>query len=331
MKACIISVRDIPIPCELQSLNLYQIKNGSLEDKAAKAFRFFDSILFIGSCAIAIKILFRHLSDKMSDPSILVSDEKFFNTVLLCGSHMAGGQRVGEKISSALKNNFVFSTATDINGLTGIDLFCRDNCMTMEKKEILSINTELLKGKQIELSKDFSDFFLPKQYILSETPKIQLNSYSSESVSLYTKDFSVGVGFHKNTCALELIREFQTSVPGWIRQHTGKLATIEKKYNTLVFHEFARACNIPFTVCCETHSLDMAVRELGLKENPVVRKNTGVGAVSEPCAFIASGKGKKILEIKRKNCKFVVYQNTNIKPNNDPYNFEKVPEVFHEL
>ena len=58
---------------------------------------------------------------------------------------MAGGQRVGEKISSVLKNNFVFSTATDINGLTGIDLFCRDNCMTMEKKEILSINTELLK------------------------------------------------------------------------------------------------------------------------------------------------------------------------------------------
>ena len=329
MKVCVVSIINEDFPEIFSELNIFEIKKGSLNEKVKFAFNFFDSIIFIGSIGVVIRVVSKFLKNKFTDPSILVFDEKYKNLILLIGAHMAGGYRVGEIISKRFNSNFVFTTSTDVNNLVGVDLFCRDNNLFMKKENVLLINKIILNQGFITVSKDFKSFDLPNNFIISDKPFLFLDNYKEGVYSLFSKNYVLGLGFHKDIPFEILNKEYEESVPIFIREKIQIASSIEKKWNTYVFHKFIRENNIYISKFYKADELNEASKELKLKENPYVMKATGASAVSEPSAFIASFKGEKIFENKNNNSKFVIFKIDSSKKEKNNYIFEKVPEVFY--
>jgi cobalt-precorrin 5A hydrolase len=329
MKICLISIRKIKIPRFFNELNIFEIKKGSLKEKIKMAFDFFDSIIFIGSSGIVVRMISDFLKDKTTDPSIFVYDEKFKNLTLLCGSHMAGGHRIGELLSINSNSNFVYTTSTDINGLTGLDLFCRDNNLFVEKKHILYINNYILNNQYLPVSKDFKNFYIPKNFKISENPIIYLDR-EDKNISLFSKKYTLGIGFHKNTDFKTLNKEFHETIPKYFLNRINNVASIEKKWNTKTFHRFLRLNNIYNSNSFTSDSLNKAASFLNIKGNEYVKRATNAIAVSEPSAFLGSFNGNKVFEGKNNNSKFVIYEISAPLWRLNNYKIEEVPEVFYE-
>ena len=124
-----------------------------LKNFVAEIFAKFDALIFIGAAGIAVRMIAPHIVSKLSDPAVIVIDERGKNVVSLLSGHVGGGNFLTAEIAGKISANPVITTATDVEEKFSADGFASQLGLKPAPKDAIKIiNSAILRGEDIFLT-----------------------------------------------------------------------------------------------------------------------------------------------------------------------------------
>ncbi len=298
---------------EISNTIIFQNLRQTLTDE----FNRFQGHIFIFSTGIAVRLIAPLLDSKLTDPAVVVIDDKATHAISLLSGHIGGGNELARIIGSITGAEPVITTATDINDLPSIDMIARKAELYIETpNHIERINMAFLTGGKICLHDPLGYVrpHLPPSFIDEEPDRgikrehvfcsNRVESVSRETFVLRPRVLCVGIGCNRGT-PLGVIKGFLTLVfekQGLSVNSIVRIATTEVKKNEHGLLALSGEMKI---------GLDFYTKEqlnsVSSIQTPsaVVEKHLGVKSVCEAAAILSAGKlskgrGKLILP-KQKN------------------------------
>lgn len=303
-----------------------------LKDWCACCFAQAHGLIFIGACGIAVRTIAPFLKSKMSDPAVLVIDEKGQYVISLLSGHIGGANEFAEDVAELIGAVPVVTTASDVNGLIAVDVFAKKNHLAIASMKAAKLTEAALLrrdpvgivccgGLSGEVPKELT--LLPKWsgtvpenrnkeaavpgmkhliWISEKAPGEKELAYyfGAEDgcvLHLIPRSVMLGIGCRKGK-PYEEIR----SVVGDLLKQEGipadaldMAASIDLKKEEDGIKRLCREYGIGFA----TYPAEMLRQVPGTFEaSEFVRKTTGVDNVCERAALLAAGEGGKIIRKK---------------------------------
>ena len=268
------------------------------------------AIIFIGAMGIAVRAIAGGLENKLVDAPVIVIDELGMNDIPVVGGHVGGANEMALSLAECLGSNPVITTATDLEGAFSVDLFAKENGLTIANKDgIAKVSAKALEGRAIRLS--------IQNYPASEKMKNEVtgtNVPSDEGLTdiiissdktmkstcdilLCPKEYAVGIGCKKGT-TFEALKEFldaKLSDNGVDICDVGAIASIDLKEDEEGLVELCRFYRIPFI----TYTAELLEKASGeFEESDFVKEKTGVGNVCERAAMLLTNNQGTIVQKK---------------------------------
>lgn len=236
----------------------------------AEIFTKFDAIIFICAMGIAVRMIAPHIVSKLSDPAVIVIDERGKNVISLLSGHVGGGNNLTLEISKIISANPVITTATDVEEKFSADSFCNKLGLIPEPKEMIKkINSAILRGEEVFLTAgDFKLNLLPKNLIAGIGCR---RGVSEEKIFL-----AVSEACEKISQPIERIKIF---------------ASVDKKSDEVGLINFAKKIDKEIKFF-SAEELQRKISEYKLDESVFVEKNIGAGNVCEAAALCCVERGK---------------------------------------
>ena len=122
----------------------------NLAEIVADIFGKFDGLIFVCAAGIVVRMIAPHIVSKLSDPAVLVVDERGQNVISLLSGHVGRANELTVEIAKALEANPVITTATDVLGKFSVDGIASKLGLVPEPKEaIKAINSAILRGEDV--------------------------------------------------------------------------------------------------------------------------------------------------------------------------------------
>ena len=126
-----------------------------LADVVPAAFRAFDGLVFIMAAGIVVRQIAPLLESKLTDPAVVVGDERGQHMISLLSGHLGGANTLTRQLAAFCGADPVITTATDTEGKTAPDVIAAALALRpVPKTAILRLNTELLDGKTLTYAVD---------------------------------------------------------------------------------------------------------------------------------------------------------------------------------
>ncbi len=127
--------------------------NGGFASAARETFSSFSALIFIGATGIAVRVLAPLVNDKLSDPAVVVIDERARHVISLLSGHAGGANALTRYLAGMLDADPVITTATDVNELAALDTlaFQLNARMTDFRAAVKTVNQMLVSGKRVGL------------------------------------------------------------------------------------------------------------------------------------------------------------------------------------
>jgi len=93
-----------------------------------------DTVIFVGSCGIAVRNIAKHVADKFTDPAVLCVDELTRFVIPLLSGHIGGANRIALGLAEHLGAVPVITTATDINGRFSADRWAAEHGFVIDDR-----------------------------------------------------------------------------------------------------------------------------------------------------------------------------------------------------
>ena len=159
------------IPDEIEATILGE--DESLEEYIKSAFKEAQVLIFVCAMGIAVRMIAPFITHKAKDPAVLVMDEKLRFCIPLLSGHLGGANELAMHLAAALKAEPVITTASDINGITAVDMFAKSNALVIDDlKRAKEYTAALLCGKVIYVINEAEDatgrLELPEGYIYED-------------------------------------------------------------------------------------------------------------------------------------------------------------------
>jgi len=209
-------------------------------------------LVFIGATGIAVRLIAPFVSDKRTDPAVLVIDEQGKYCISLLSGHLGKANEWTVKLAGAIGAEPIVTTATDREKCFAVDLYGQDHGLLLKNKEL---------AKNISAA------------LLSGTPCI-----------------SVGIGCRKGAAQTQITNAVDTlcETTG-IHPHCIRLiASIDLKKEEPGILGFCRARMLPFVTFSGSELNDV---KGDFSESLFVQKQTGVSNVCERSAVLSCEKG----------------------------------------
>jgi len=283
-----------------------------------------NSLVFIMASGIVVRTIAPLLKDKKTDPAVVVLDEAGKFAVSLVGGHLGGANALAHEIARFLGGEAVITTASDVNGLTSIDLWARDNDLAVENWDALPIvSTRYVNNGALRIYCTMS-LKLPDEFLRVVDPRFadvivtnQLDVYKGAprcsiigeecatgackvkgQVYLRPRNLSVGIGCNSGTSQEEIeavVRAVFEEQNLSFLSITG-IATIDIKADEPGLKAFCTAHTFPM----RTYRSDELNLVEGLDRSDMVFKATGAYAVAEPAALLAGGSTELLVRKQKK-------------------------------
>lgn len=174
----------------LESVKCQQLEESmamSAKDWTAGMFRTQDVLIFIGALQIAVRLSAPFLKSKVTDPAVLVMDEKGQYCIPVLSGHIGGANEMAVEIGKQTGALPVITTATDINQRWAVDVFAKKNHLYIEDMTLAKkISADILEGKKIRMAVEGG-----VEAVIGEIPEeVELVPESDEKMDIY-------VGIHK--------------------------------------------------------------------------------------------------------------------------------------
>lgn len=280
-----------------ESIDLHDVtlipKTSSREIICERSFRDNEALVFIGAAGIAVRSIAPFIRDKLQDPPVLVMDELGNYVIPLLSGHVGGANQLANEIAHVIGATPVITTATDINGVFSVDLFAKENELTITEREgIAKVSSSALEGKDITMSiKDYPPQE-PVDVLVDDIPESILKG--TASIVLCPKRYAVGMGCRRGK-PYEDLREFAGEVLaafGIDLKDVGCIATIDVKKDEKGLRELSHAWRVPLI----TFDAEILAKTCGdFSHSETVLEKVGVDNVCERAAVLAAGKGSVLV------------------------------------
>ncbi|OTA20306.1 cobalamin biosynthesis protein CbiG [Xenorhabdus beddingii] len=294
--------------------------DGTFANTVRQSFIQYGALIMIGATGIAIRVIAPLLKDKMTDPAVVVLDEKGQFAISLLSGHMGGANDLARQIADILEGQAVITTATDVNHIAALDILTQQLDGTMEnfRASVKTINQMLVNGKRVgiwwhpvlngEQAHYDTQGFIPVTDLnrLPELDALVYVSYASTKLALAIPTFKLvprrivagigcrrGVEAHRVAQLLECHLTEQDLDPLALKA----IGSVELKQAEPALIQLAEARQIPFHIFsvdqlaqCEQHQREQhqCEQQPAFLTSEFVRKTVGIGCVSQPVAWLMS-------------------------------------------
>ncbi len=298
-------------------LKIFKFRSGM----TAEIWNEYKSFIFIMATGIAVRTIAPLIKDKKTDPAVVVLDEKGKFSISLLSGHLGGANEIAEELAGFLGAEPVITTASDINGLTSMDLWARDNNLIIEDPGLLpKIAGRLINEGSLKIYSDIG-IDLPGDFIKTDDPASAdvfitnrndlFNSgfpvgSSGESGQPYRKDciylrpgnLVVGIGCNSGTSMDEIEDAVKKALDenNLSFSYIHSIATIDIKAGEPGLIAFSGKYGLEINTFTpgELNSVK------GISRSEAVFRATGANAVAEPAALLAAGSNALLVKSGRR-------------------------------
>ncbi len=235
-----------------------------------EVFKSFDALIFICAAGIVVRVIAPLIVSKLSDPAVIVIDERGKNVISLLSGHVGGANDLTLKISRAINANPVITTATDVEEKFSADGLANRLGLRPEPKEMIqAINTAILRGEEVFLTA------------------------GNARLNLFPQKLIAGIGCRRGTSAAEISRAI-TAACDLINQPPQRinlLASVDVKRDEIGLLDFAKTFGLEIKFF-GVDELAKKISEYKLEESDFVKKIIGVGNICEASALCCVGGAK---------------------------------------
>ena len=266
----------------------------SLRTWTSEHFESDDALIFVGAAGIAVRAVSPLIESKVSDPAVIVLDERGKFVIPILSGHIGGANRLALDISRLLSCIPVITTATDCNNVFAVDTWASENDITIINPEKIKwVSAHLLAGEYAYLKSFFPiDGNLPEGLILTEDEYDVVLTVRTrgrkEALRLVPRILTLGVGCQKGVTADELDEAFDMLLRkgSCHSEAVCRVCSIDLKAAEPGLVEFCQRHKLPFM----TFSAEALTAIKGrFSSSEFVRKTTGVDNVCERSAVLGSG------------------------------------------
>jgi cobalt-precorrin 5A hydrolase len=271
----------------------------------AEALRSFDAIVCIMALGIVVRTLAKHLTHKRTDPAIVCIDELGRHVISVASGHR-GANSLAKLIASRINAEPVITTSTDVQGLASVEEIAERFNLAIDEGDLKAVNAAIANHRRVAIFTDLAIEVEPfESHPIVELSRKECDAYvviTNKLVQLPTKPYVLlrpknlilGIGARKGikkekvlSAISHALREAELSMAS-----IKALATIPQKAEEPGIARAAASLGLSIV----SVPIDEVKRvEERFQGSEFVRRSVGIAAVAEPCAYIASGKGKLLL------------------------------------
>lgn len=287
--------------------NRFNTIPSKLADFCPSLFAEHDALIFIMASGIVVRSIAACIKDKLSDPAILVIDDKGLNVISLLSGHLGGANALTHKIAQLINANAVITTASDVNNLPSVDMLAQQFGLKIESmSDAKNITAMLVNGKRVTLTDSegyVSTNLMPNSQTKVEGEIIVSHNRQLQSrypfVQLIPQNIILGIGCKRNTDSQKLINFIEEKCRE-LNIHSKSIrliASIDIKADEKAIIDAATHlnCTLQFYSAKQLSEVDHL-----FDGSEFVRQQVGVGSVSTSAAYYAA---KKDGEFILKKCK----------------------------
>lgn len=266
----------------------------------------YESIVLIMATGIAVRLLAPHLRSKLTDPAVVVMDEKGRYAISLLSGHIGGANQLARDVAQLTGGEAVITTATDVNQLPAFDeLAVRNHCRIENPAQIKKISSALLKGETIYIISDIpvAGKLPPHAVLVTQMAEVAGSSslivishrnedkYSmrtSPTLIIRPRSIVLGAGCRKGVAPAV----FKETVLAYLAGQgisllsVAALCTVELKKDEPCMKSFCEQTDVKFTIFTREEIAEIDDR---FPISDKVMETVGVGSVAAPSAYLASG------------------------------------------
>lgn len=290
------------ISADLYSLKKFNIETGiqmdNFTEELIKKFKEYQIHIFIMATGIVVRKIASLIESKDKDPAVIVIDEGMNFAIPLLSGHLGGANEFSKKLEKELGVLPILTTSSDITGKIAVDSISqRLNAKLEDLESAKKVTSLIVDGKNVEL-------MLPKNINNKDGAEgiiVVSNRENIEITKIRPKNLVLGIGCRRGTSKKSLENFIKDSFNqlNLSLKSIKKIATVDVKKDEKSLIEISKEWDIPLEIISRERIKEV---ENLFEKSEFVIKTIGVGAVSEPCAFLASLKnGRFLLRKSKKN------------------------------
>lgn len=288
--------------------------SGSFATTLAEAFARDEAIIVIGACGIVVRTLAPLVQDKLHDPAVLVMDEKGQHVISLLSGHIGGANELACQLAARVGATPVITTATDVNQICAIDVLVKQLGATMVdfREAVKVLNQALVSGEKVGIYFDqctiaWLDLDLNRldlrgltqleqpseagncDHVLLVSMQQELGEWSalSNAYHIVPQRLVVGMGCRRDLEPSLMAQSFAELLQerNWHPLALTQFVSIDVKHDEPAILQLAQQyyASLSFFSAAQLNDSGWSG-----PESEFVRKTVGVGAVSQPSAWIIS-------------------------------------------
>lgn len=268
-----------------------------------RLYKDYDQLVFVMATGIVVRTLGPLLQHKSKDPAVVVMDEKGTHVISFLSGHLGGANALSKKLAKVTGGTAVITTASDVNGLLAIDMLAEKYNLVLEDFDGgRDVTAVLVDGGKVQtLGLEIKERgYTPEKgdavlYIGHDS-----KSFDQVSVCLKPKNLILSMGCRRDT-AFEALLAFVESTlnsEGYSVKCINKLVSAWVKSDEKGFITLSNHLDIPFVTFDKAEILKVSNQ---FDQSDFVSKTIGVPCVSEPCGYLASHRGRCLINKRKHN------------------------------
>ena len=286
----------------------FQPFSGGFAAAVREAFSRYSALVFISATGIAVRVLAPLINEKLSDPAVVVIDERGQHVISLLSGHVGGANARTRRLAGALGADPVITTATDVNELAALDVLAVQLNARMAdfRAAVKTVNQLLVSQRRVglwcdpaladELGRCDCRGFIPVDDLTSlpaldglvcVTLRSALPALGVAHWKLVPRRVVAGIGCRRGTplALLDALLTRRMAQQGIDPLALKAIGSISLKKDEAGLIALALGRQVPF----EIFSVDaLRAHEHRFPASPFVRQTVGVGSVSGPAAWLMS-------------------------------------------
>lgn len=264
----------------------------SLSDWTAEHFSIAQALIFAGAAGIAVRAIAPHIRSKTEDPAVVVVDEAGRFAIPILSGHLGGANALAEKIAAAIGAIPVITTATDLRGVFAVDLWAKQQGMTvLQPDRIKDVSSRLLAGESAVIASPWPIAGPVPQGILTSGPAdaaVDFRVREDDALQLVPRVLVLGVGCRRGICAEQIEAVFQRfcHARGICPEAIIAAASVDRKQDEAGLLAFCKSHAWPIGFYSAE---ELRAAEGAFSASAFVEQTVGVDNVCERSAVLASG------------------------------------------
>jgi cobalt-precorrin 5A hydrolase len=298
MKTCVLAITDEGILLAQQiSESLENCTYLACDMKIADALRAFwpqyDGFICVMATGIVVRAIAPLVQDKAIDPCVVVMDQKGRHVISLLSGHLGGGNMLAGLVAAITGGSAVITTASDVLGMTAIDLWAaRNNLHIADRSKLTALSTRQVNGSSPKVYSALGACTLPSDFVATSSREqadmvITYNKYKTlDNLCCIPEILYLGVGCNRGTP----VEDIENSFHELCEKHdidpkaVKGLATIDIKNDEHGIQQFADKYNLQLSFFTRDELNSVS----NVSFSKVVMKAVGVQGVAEPAALLAA-------------------------------------------